>query len=99
MGARTLLTSLLWLLGASTALALHGQTYTNSLMLIGCCVLVMLLWASLLWKKPRPGVAARVLAVLLLVGNLALIVWTSSRLPEARELQRQFNQHLGRKVT
>jgi len=73
------------------AIAFHGQTYTNSLILLGCCIVVMALWAPLLWKKPRPAVAKRVIAILVLIGNLLLVVWTATRLTEAREYQQQFN--------
>jgi hypothetical protein len=92
MVPRILLTSLLWFAGASMAAVFDGQTLTNSLILIGCCVIVMLLWAPLIWKKPRPSVVTRVFAVLMLVANLLLIVWTWSRLPEARAFQEQFDR-------
>lgn len=73
------------------AVVFDGQTHTNSLILIGCCVVVMLLWASVLWKKPRRSRVARSVAILFLAGNLLLLIWTSVQLPEAREFQRQFN--------
>jgi len=53
---------------------------------------VMALWAPLIWKRPRPSTVTRVSAILILVGNLLLIVWTWSRLPEARAYQEQFNR-------
>lgn len=73
------------------AVVFDGQTHTNSWILVGCCVVVMVLWAPLLWKKPRPSGAARAIAILVMAGNLLLILWTSFQLPEAREFQRQFN--------
>jgi len=85
------LTSLLWFVGASMAVVFDGQTHTNSLILVGCCVVVMLLWIPLLWRKPRPSIAARVAAILVLAGSLMLIVWTSCQLSEAREFQERFN--------
>ena len=91
MVARVLLTSLLWFAGAAMAGVLDGQTETNSLVLIGCCLVVIGLWAPLLWKKPRPSALVRLSAILLLAGNLLLIVWTWSQLPEARAFQEQFN--------
>ena len=91
VGSRILLTSLLWFVGASMAVVFDGQTYTNSLILVGCCVAVMVLWAPLLWKKSRPSIGARAVAILVLAGNLLLILWTSLQLSEAREFQRQFN--------
>ena len=33
----------------------------------------------------------RVIAILVLIGNLLLVVWTATRLTEAREYQQQFN--------
>ena len=91
MGSRILLTSLLWFMGSSMAVVFDGQTYTNSLILVGCCVIVMALWVPLLWRKPRPSFVARAVAILILAGNLLLIVWTSSQLSEAREFQQRFN--------
>ncbi len=91
MAARILLTSLLWFVGAAMAAVFEGQTQTNSLVLIGCCLVVIGLWVPLFWKKPRPSVLARVSAILLLAGNLLLIAWTWSQLPEARAFQEQFN--------
>ena len=68
-----------------------GQTHTNSLILMLCCVVVAVLWSPLLWSKPRPHLLARTTTVLIVGANLLLILWTWFQLPEAREFQRQFN--------
>jgi hypothetical protein len=87
IGWRLLVTCLLWLAGAWLAALLEGQSHTNSLLLILGCAIVSVLWATMLWKRPRPQWGALCVALLFVVGNLLLLVWTALHLQEAREHQ------------